>query len=154
MGVCPTSPLVLCGSVEIWRPRDILWGELRTIQSLYSPHQSRVSISRSDSFPVAAEFCQGCLFVTGSVHCFYRQTFWVQSNSRGCYVRWTLSLLFADDALLLALLENDFSSHWNRLQPSVSGLVWKSGLLNLRPWFSAQKKWNAHYRLSRSPSLK
>lgn len=39
------------------------------------------------------------------------------------------------------------SSHWSGLQPSVKWQEWESAPLKVRPWFSAQKGWNALSRL-------
>ncbi|KAI3352719.1 hypothetical protein L3Q82_020175 [Scortum barcoo] len=75
MGVCPTSPHVLCGSGEGIRPCPscgILWGVLReygvrgpllrAVRSLYDRSRSLVRIagSKSDLFPVHVGLRQGC----------------------------------------------------------------------------------------------
>ncbi|KAI3362709.1 hypothetical protein L3Q82_001776 [Scortum barcoo] len=89
MGVCPTSPHVLCGSGEGIRPCPSwysvgsalrVWGPgplLRAVRSLYDRSRSLVRIagSKSDLFPVHVGLRQGLPFVTGPVHNLYGQDF-------------------------------------------------------------------------------
>ncbi|KAI3376719.1 hypothetical protein L3Q82_017147 [Scortum barcoo] len=79
MGVCPTSPHVLCGSGEGIRPcpswysvgsAPRVWGPgplLRAVRSLYDRSRSLVCIagSKSDLFPVHVGLQQGLHFVAG-----------------------------------------------------------------------------------------
>ncbi|KAI3375876.1 hypothetical protein L3Q82_003763 [Scortum barcoo] len=76
MGVCPTSPHVLCGSGEGIRPcpswysvgsAPRVWGPgafaLRAVRSLYDPESRslvRIAGSKSDLFPVHVGLRQGC----------------------------------------------------------------------------------------------
>ncbi|KAI3371970.1 hypothetical protein L3Q82_006840 [Scortum barcoo] len=89
MGVCPTSPHVLCGSGEGIRPCPSwyhvgsalrVWGPgplLRAVQSLYDWSRSLVRIARQKVRPVPSTCWTpaGLPFVTGPVHNLYGQDF-------------------------------------------------------------------------------
>ncbi|KAI3376714.1 hypothetical protein L3Q82_017138 [Scortum barcoo] len=127
MGVCPTSPHVLCGSGEGIRgiPRGILWGVLReygvrgpllrAVRSLYDRSRSLVRIagSKSDLFPVHVGLRQGCPLSPVLFIIFMDR---ISRRSQGPEgVRFgnhrISSLLFADDVVLLASSSQDLQRH-------------------------------------------
>ncbi|KAI3352628.1 hypothetical protein L3Q82_019215 [Scortum barcoo] len=90
MGVCPTSPHVLCGSGEGIRPCPSWYSVgsapheygvrgplLRAVRSLYDRSRSLVRIagSKSDLFPVHVGLRQGCPLSPDPVHNLYGQDF-------------------------------------------------------------------------------
>ncbi|KAI3360677.1 hypothetical protein L3Q82_002543 [Scortum barcoo] len=125
MGVCPTSPHVLCGSGEGIRPcpswysvgsAPRVWGPgplLRAVRSLYDDRsRSLVRIaggSKSDLFPVHVGLRQGCPLSPVLFIIFMDR---ISRRSQGPEgVRFgnhrISSLLFADDVVLLASSSQD-----------------------------------------------
>ncbi|KAI3371109.1 hypothetical protein L3Q82_023745 [Scortum barcoo] len=123
MGVCPTSPHVLCGSGEGIRPcpswysvgsAPRVWGPgplLRAVRSLYDRSRSLVRIagSKSDLFPVHVGLRQGCPLSPVLFIIFMDR---ISRRSQGPEgVRFgnhrISSLLFADDVVLLASSSQD-----------------------------------------------
>ncbi|KAI3354848.1 hypothetical protein L3Q82_004546 [Scortum barcoo] len=118
MGVCPTSPHVLCGSGEGIRPcpswysvgsAPRVWGPgafARAVRSLYDRSRSLVRIagSKSDLFPVHVGLRQGCPLSPVLFIIFMDR---ISRRSQGPEgVRFgnhrISSLLFADDVVLMA----------------------------------------------------
>ncbi|KAI3362620.1 hypothetical protein L3Q82_001624 [Scortum barcoo] len=137
MGVCPTSPHVLCGSGEGIRPCPSWYSVgsapceygvrgplLRAVRSLYDRSRSLVRIagSKSDLFPVHVGLRQGCPLSPVLFIIFMDR---ISRRSQGPEgVRFgnhrISSLLFADDVCPVGLLQaRTFSMCWSGLQPSV-----------------------------------
>ncbi|KAI3351315.1 hypothetical protein L3Q82_005865 [Scortum barcoo] len=124
MGVCPTSPHVLCGSGEGIRPCPSWYSVgsapheygvrgplLRAVRSLYDRSRSLVRIagSKSDLFPVHVGLRQGCPLSPVLFIIFMDR---ISRRSQGPEgVRFgnhrISSLLFADDVVLLASSSQD-----------------------------------------------
>ena len=118
MGVCPTSPHVVCG---LCVPRGALWGVLReyrvsnplirAVRSLYDRCQSlvRIASNKLDLFPVRVGLHQGCPLSPILFIIFMDR---ISRHSQGVEgVRFgdlrIESLLFADDVVLLASSRRD-----------------------------------------------
>ncbi|KAI3354761.1 hypothetical protein L3Q82_004590 [Scortum barcoo] len=123
MGVCPTSPHVLCGSGEGIRPCPSWYSVgvlreygvrgplLRAVRSLYDRSRSLVRIagSKSDLFPVHVGLRQGCPLSPVLFIIFMDR---ISRRSQGPEgVRFgnhrISSLLFADDVVLMASSSQD-----------------------------------------------
>ncbi|KAI3351207.1 hypothetical protein L3Q82_005760 [Scortum barcoo] len=135
MGVCPTSPHVLCGSGEGIRPCPSWYSVgvlreygvreplLRAVRSLYDRSRSLVRIagSKSDLFPVHVGLRQGCPLSPVLFIIFMDR---ISRRSQGPEgVRFgnhrISSLLFADDVVLMASSGQDLQHVGGEVLPQV-----------------------------------
>ncbi|KAI3363831.1 hypothetical protein L3Q82_001434 [Scortum barcoo] len=175
MGVCPTSPHVLCGSGEGIRPCPtvslvVFCGEcsamygvreplLRAVRSLYDRSRSLVRIagSKSDLFPVHVGLRQGCPLSPVLFIIFMDR---ISRRSQGPEgVRFgnhrISSLLFVDDVVLMASSGQDLQHVLERFAAECEAAGMRiSTSKNPRPWFSTGKGWHALSRWVERSCLK
>ncbi|KAI3354894.1 hypothetical protein L3Q82_004690 [Scortum barcoo] len=158
MGVCPTSPHVLCGSGEGIRPCPSWYSVgvlreygvpgplLRAVRSLYDRSRSLVRIagSKSDLFPVHVGLRQGCPLSPVLFIIFMDR---ISRRSQGPEgVRFgnhrISSLLFADDVVLMASSGQDLQHVLERFAAECEAAGMRiSTSKSWRPWFSTGKGW-------------